>query len=196
MPNNYGLDRIDEFNSLFEKNNLLNSRKSDSTTEYYTTHFFPEIETVNVSNYNFRFLQKRSALINDVDNYIEKVLSKVDFSEKVKNVLVLGTEEFMFLPLKIAEEIHSHFPEINVMFHATTRSPIRTSDINGYPLFSRCHAVSMYDSERITYVYNLIKYDYVMVITDAHISITCACERLKEVLRQTECDFFCLVCQE
>ena len=56
-----------------------------------------------------------------------------------------------------------------VKVHATTRSPIIASCEDGYPLNHRYQIRSVYDKERDTYVYNLKKYDKVIVITDTGI---------------------------
>ena len=55
----------------------------------------------------------------------------------------------------------------NVRFHATTRSPIAVSTEEDYPLHTRYELCSLYDSRRITYIYDLRKYDMVVIITDA-----------------------------
>lgn len=81
------------------------------------------------------------------------------------NVLVLGTEEFMFAPMVFAEMLEMK-KQIPVMFHATTRSPIETSDLEGYAIKKRYPITSCYDSSRNTFIYNLRKYDKVYIITD------------------------------
>lgn len=88
------------------------------------------------------------------------------FSKMSRNVLVLGTEEFMYPALRVAAYAESTF-NLNVRFHATTRSPITVSTHLDYPLHQRYELVSLYDSNRITYLYNLAQYDHVIVITDA-----------------------------
>ena len=82
-----------------------------------------------------------------------------------QEVLVLGTEEFMYAPLYVAQKIQelgSH-----VRYHATTRSPIMVGKSPCYPLHERYELVSLYDAGRTTYVYDLAKYNLVLVITDA-----------------------------
>lgn len=82
-----------------------------------------------------------------------------------KNVLVLGTEEGMYPGLwaghQLEEQGHT------VRFHATTRSPIQPSTEPEYPLHSRYTLQSLYDSTRVTYIYDLKAYDYVCIVTDA-----------------------------
>ncbi len=82
-------------------------------------------------------------------------------------ILVLGTEECMFPALHLGEEIELKYPEIQVFCHATTRSPIGISDSEGYPIINGNRLKSLYDENRITYIYNLNSYDLVLVLTDA-----------------------------
>lgn len=55
----------------------------------------------------------------------------------------------------------------NVKNHATTRSPIAVSNDKGYPLHTRYTLKSLYDEERTTFIYNIEKYDAVLLVTDA-----------------------------
>lgn len=90
---------------------------------------------------------------------------KEKIGDKKDKVLVLGTEEFMFPALYVAlkmEEIG-----MNAVFHATTRSPICVYKEAEYPVHVSNQINSLYEDSRITYVYDLKKYDRVYVITDA-----------------------------
>ena len=82
-----------------------------------------------------------------------------------KNVLVIGTEEFMFPALYVAEKIESRGN--NVLCHSTTRSPIAVSLEKEYPLHNRYELKSMYDSDRKNFIYDIGEYDRVFVITDS-----------------------------
>ena len=86
----------------------------------------------------------------------------MDFTQ---TVLVIGTEEFMYPALSVAEEIEK-MGKI-VRFHATTRSPIAVSLEKEYPLHQRFELTSLYEESRKTYIYDLMKYDLVLIITDA-----------------------------
>lgn len=81
------------------------------------------------------------------------------------NVLVVGTEEFMFPALFVAEKIEKLGN--NVRCHSTTRSPITVSRETDYPLHTRYELRSMYDKNRVTYLYDVDRYDAVLIITDA-----------------------------
>lgn len=82
-----------------------------------------------------------------------------------ETVLVLGTEEFMYPALFVGECFEKN--GVDVRCHATTRSPILTSDEEGYPLHKRYELVSFYDADRTTFIYDLKRYDKVLIITDA-----------------------------
>jgi len=92
-------------------------------------------------------------------------ISKMNLLNSGKSVLVLGTEEFMYPALFVAKKLE----EIgnDVKFHATTRSPIAVSNDENYPLHERYTLKSFYDHERVTFIYNLKKYDAVIIITDS-----------------------------
>ena len=84
---------------------------------------------------------------------------------KYKSILVIGTEEFMYPAFMVAKKLEQM--ALTVRFHATTRSPITVSSENRYPLHTRYELESLYDKKRKTFIYDLCKYDCVLVITDA-----------------------------
>ena len=97
------------------------------------------------------------------------------FSEEIKallsgkqyeEVLVLGTEEFMYSAVVLGYVLRKAGIAGEVRVHATTRSPIVASGSKDYPLFHRYKLRSLYDPERRTYIYNLKKYDKVIIVTD------------------------------
>lgn len=82
-----------------------------------------------------------------------------------ESVLVLGTEEFMYPAIYVADQLGR--AGCVVRCHATTRSPIAPSTEQEYPLHCRYELRSLYDPGRKTYVYDLGRYDKVIIITDA-----------------------------
>ncbi len=82
-----------------------------------------------------------------------------------QSYLVIGTEEFMYPALLVALRIEEC--GCSVKCHSTTRSPIAVSTEEEYPVHKRYELVSFYEEERVTYIYDLDKYDHVLVITDA-----------------------------
>ncbi len=81
------------------------------------------------------------------------------------SVLVLGTEETMYPAMYVGARLADE--GCTVKNHATTRSPIAVSRNEGYPLHTRYTLKSLYDEERTTFIYNIEKYDAVLIVTDA-----------------------------
>lgn len=78
-----------------------------------------------------------------------KILKKILAIRPSKpKVLVIGTEENMFLPTVLASML-------NADVKATTRSPIEPSPAAGYPISSRTVLNSAYEGKRTTYLYNM-----------------------------------------
>ena len=92
-------------------------------------------------------------------------IEKTDFFVDKKRVLVLGTEEFMYPALYVAERMEEQ--GIFVRCHSTTRSPIAVSSEEEYPIHRRYELESLYETGRRTFVYELDKYDAVLILTDA-----------------------------
>ena len=92
------------------------------------------------------------------------VVKKLNIKE-YETVLVIGTEEYMYYPLMIASAIETMGNK--VLFRATTRSPIETSDEEGYLVKNGVKIHSIYNSKRVNYLYNTnIAYDRVIVVSD------------------------------
>lgn len=98
-------------------------------------------------------------------NKLWREIKSVINRENEKNILVIGTEEFMYPAIYIAFELEKE--GYNVKCHSTTRSPIAVSSEDDYPLSRRYELVSLYDEIRVTYIYNLQNYDSVLIITDS-----------------------------
>lgn len=79
------------------------------------------------------------------------------------NIEVIGTEEFMYVPIRIADEL-AKLGKYAVETHSTTRSPIDISEKDtetfsrGTELTTRMKVSSVYDKDRQTYIYNLADY--------------------------------------
>lgn len=103
------------------------------------------------------------------ESLCQNIVSKADLSNAHK-ILVLGTEEYMYPALYTACQLEAQGKEVR--FHATTRSPIIVSNEEDYPLHVRYELTSFYDNTRTTYVYDLQKYDAVVIMTDASDGMT------------------------
>lgn len=90
-------------------------------------------------------------------------VKKIDFS-KMHRVCIVGTEEFMFPAVFIGSYIENLC--LDVVSHSTTRSPIEVSKDEEYPLNVRYSLPSVYDANRSTFIYNIDKYDLVLILTE------------------------------
>ncbi len=101
---------------------------------------------------------------NCVD-FSDDILKAISFDETDKKVLVIGTEECMYPAIMLAKRIES-LKKMSVYTHSTTRSPIGICDDKDYPIKNGFKLHSVYDRERVTYIYNIMKYDRVFIVTD------------------------------
>ena len=81
------------------------------------------------------------------------------------SVCVIGTEEFMYPAIHTAAQLEKL--GFSVVTHSTTRSPIAVCTDEEYPLHARYELASFYDAQRRTFIYDLKKYDLVVIITDS-----------------------------
>lgn len=124
-----------------------------------------KIENIIISDYqNSRECLDVEEYKKNCKKFIETLLKR-SYIKDLKRILVLGTEEFMYLPLLFASKLEEDGREVK--FHATTRSPILPSPEEEYPLKSRFELESLYESGRKTFIYNLEKYDKVFIIHDS-----------------------------
>lgn len=121
------------------------------------------VETINVQGaVNARRLTNG----NDYKQACETLYMQVkDKLPQCESLLVLGTEETMYPAMYIGARLADE--GYNVKNHATTRSPIAVSRDEGYPLHTRYTLKSLYDEERTTFIYNIEKYDAVLIVSDA-----------------------------
>lgn len=103
-----------------------------------------------------------------VGSFCNKVMDRLSLERGGQSILVLGTEEFMYPAIQLGGMISKTNDNGSVRVHATTRSPILVCDAPDYPFTVRYEMCSPYDEARTTYVYNLQKYDLVVVVTDAN----------------------------
>lgn len=124
-----------------------------------------EIHEKELDGYcNTRFLVEGQFYEKACQELCQQIEQDLDFS-LFQNILVLGTEEFMYPSIFVAKKIEEHGKCVRC--HATTRSPIVVSKEPEYPVHERYELVSLYEDERRTFLYELKKYDCVVIITDA-----------------------------
>lgn len=85
---------------------------------------------------------------------------------KDAKVLVLGTEEFMYIPMMVAYSLECE--GYNVCNHANSRSSIDVINGSTAGIMNKTELPSVYDSNRNTYIYNLKYYDKVFIVTDTN----------------------------
>ena len=173
IPYEYNIKKIEDYEYL-DFQNVVQKTKS--------VEIFCGIAPINN-----RYIYDKKKYIHSVDSYVKEVCKKINISEDIKRILVLGTEEFMFPPMKVAENIQNKYPFVSVMFHATTRSPIMISEDSEYPLHSRWELESVYEEGRHTYVYNLSDYDLAIVLSDTDRLSNCGINNIKEALAGARC---------
>lgn len=111
-----------------------------------------------------------------VDDYIMRTgcFCSYIYEKEFKNnifdeILVVGTEEFMYPAIELAGYLQEKGVCKEIRTHSTTRSPIMAFRNEAYPLHNRYKLRSVYDDGRVTYIYNLKKYDKVIIVTDSEL---------------------------
>ncbi len=172
--NNFGANKLN--NVYYLKNNTnsicFNSACSDinyiNNKCYYIDGFdnrcFIKEFTVEGCR-NARRIQDAKVYQNACEQLCQKICAQI---EPPDQILVLGTEEFMYPALLLAAKLEEQGK--SVRFHATTRSPIAVSTESEYPLHTRYELASIYDNQRKTFVYDLAAYNAVIIISDAPIT--------------------------
>jgi len=84
---------------------------------------------------------------------------------------VLGTEELMYVPHRLAESLERDLPEVTVTVSSTTRSPVVVMDLPGYAVR---HGLTFAthdgaDDGKPRFAYNLAsgRFDTIVLVLDA-----------------------------
>ncbi len=111
------------------------------------------------------------------------------------SVLVLGTEELVYLPTHVAAELATRLPDAVVVAQSTTRSPVYASDDPRYGVRRTSSFAAPDDPSRQAHVHNLMdpaavppagsswaqmRHDHIVVVVDAPAE---ACRPLVEALK-------------
>ncbi|EOS24514.1 hypothetical protein C806_02025 [Lachnospiraceae bacterium 3-1] len=125
----------------------------------------PEIKEISASGFiNARRLHQGTDYQAACEKLWQEIDARIPFGTD-KNILILGTEEFMYPALYTAWRVEGLGNRVKC--HATTRSPIVVSQNPKYPLHERYELISLYEDDRTTYLYDLAHYDLVLILTDA-----------------------------
>ncbi|MFW6724219.1 phosphoribosyltransferase [Streptomyces sp. MAR4 CNY-716] len=108
---------------------------------------------------------------------IAKALALPGTPAEPPRVLLLGTEELMYAPLRLATALEDLLPGADVRFSSTTRSPVLPVDHPGYAIRSRlafpAHDNPHDDPDGPRYAYNVAggdtsgPYDAIVAVTDS-----------------------------
>ena len=167
------LDKLSEASVYTEqaKNIVCNNKYYDvdgmsSLCEPYNSCVYglkPPLNFTNMGGLISKYLNR-----NLLDSIADLIALSVK-QRKMKKVIVVGTEECMAFPIMLAnflDEVTEHTLELTC--HSTTRSPIEPSDDT--LLKDRVTLPSVYDSDRVTYLYNTMSddkdADLVLFVTD------------------------------
>lgn len=152
------------------KSEYYNSR--GVTYRSFTPSMYKGINTRNIVD-----VTEYSVQMDDLCNYIFDNVCR-DILSKDTRICVIGTEEFMYPAIRVGENLEKE--GYKVVSHSTTRSPIEVSSDRGYPLTSRCQLPSVYDANRVTYIYNLDVYDKVIIVTENNTNVNSLVKALKD----------------
>ncbi|PYF08492.1 phosphoribosyltransferase family protein [Ureibacillus chungkukjangi] len=113
-------------------------------------------------------------------NQIQAVANYVKEKRRGKKTLVIGTGEFMYLPMHIAAQMGE-----GVSFHSTTRSPIYHTNSNNYTIWQKFTFDSPENQGVTNYLYNIQanQYDEVFIIFERMSSLDAASPLIEELAR-------------
>ena len=106
-----------------------------------------------------KYFKECERLCETITKRLEDVLARV------RTIEVIGTEELCLPPIVLGNMLSRRGFDVRV--HGVTRSPILPSAADNYPIKSRSVLRSLYERERSVYLYNSVKSDLSIVITDA-----------------------------
>lgn len=138
------------------------------------------IETEN-EFYNPRKAISIKEYIYSCQLVIDEITAQISLST-TDNVLVLGTEEFMYPALLLGQTLESIVSTVKC--HSTTRSPIGINEGNSYPIYCGYKLQSFYDDLRDTYIYDIENYDKILVVSDTKYACTKAMNCLVKILQK------------
>jgi adenine/guanine phosphoribosyltransferase-like PRPP-binding protein len=129
-----------------------------------------------------------------VGELAERLLTK-DIPEYAGRLLVLGTEELMYAPMKLAAALGERLAGTGrqVRYQSTTRSPVAPIDREGYAVRCALEFAAPDEPERTSFVYNVRPgiADHIIVVTDGGrtapmVAALSGCAAVSEVLLRNE----------
>ncbi len=104
--------------------------------------------------------------LNKCNKFIMSIMNIIENINSSDNTLVLGTEEFSFCALKLGINLKNK-NYYNVSVQCTTQSPVLAFKNDYYAINCRSKILSLYDSRRVTYIYQMKHYNTVIILTDS-----------------------------
>lgn len=150
----------------YKKDSIMNISYEEDRDTFCKSDKLLDVECVE---FDTKINARKAVVFNDYEKEIEWYAGEIENNigyEKYSDILVLGTEECMYPALRLGEILNRDGAAEVVKVHATTRSPIIASGAEDYPLSHRYQIRSVYNKTRDKYVYNLRKYDKVIIVTD------------------------------
>ena len=162
----YALEYIDKSNYEDAVKDIVPNGKYQHVvpmkTEYETYQTKHQLDDtrclVHSSSYSKQCIHLNHELMKHFDIHHNKIIHD--------DILILGNEEFMYEGLLFGKQLEDML-HANVKFHATTRSPIDVNTNSTYPLHERYELISCYDNNRTTYLYDIKKYNCVIVMVES-----------------------------
>lgn len=134
-----------QLNKTIDKLNIKNKVLENEKIILPETKFEPRLG-INIENYR----KRHNNFLLNIEN---------ELNSRGNKKLVIGTEEYMFHAIYLSNLL-------NGFTQSTTRSPIVCSNDKDYPVKNGFIIPSAYDSLRTNYIYNLNKYDEIIIIGD------------------------------
>lgn len=154
----------------YEYNVEVLNKCNDCSANHFTT-IEKCSDTVQIEKFNqgenFRRACETKTYFEKLNKLCASIAEHTCNKKCYKKMAVIGTEESMYPAIKLASYLQEHNYCEDIKTHSTTRSPIMAFDIIGYPISKRYQLKSVYDDDRITYIYNLDTYDKVIILTDS-----------------------------
>ena len=89
---------------------------------------------------------------------LNRLTSQVSRKSKKETIAVIGTEENMWLPIRLAQELDAEV-------RSTTRSPISLSSEDNYLFHNGLALASAYETNRVTFLYDIEHhYDQIIIV--------------------------------
>ena len=89
---------------------------------------------------------------------LNRLTSQVSRKSKKETIAVIGTEENMWLPIRLAQELDAEV-------RSTTRSPISLSSEDNYLFHNGLALASAYETNRVTFLYDIERhYDQIIIV--------------------------------